>query len=117
LSSTSESTTPVSPGTVGQILAGIGATITLLGAFGIALSAIGITLLLLGTIVSAPYAANPGPYLHDWWSVLGVAALVCLVGIGVWFLAEPAGNVLMLLGAIAALVAVGLALPRALRSS
>jgi len=80
----------------------------LLGPFGIALPAIGVTLLVVGVIISAPYASEPGPYLHDWWSVLGVAALICLVGIGVWFVAEVPGGVLMTLGAVTALVAVGL---------
>jgi len=108
LSSTSKSSTPVSAGLVGQILAGAGAALALLGAFGIALPAIGVTLLFVGVIISAPYAGNPGPYLRDWWSVLGVTALVCLVGIGVWFASEVAGNVLITVGAVAALVAVGL---------
>lgn len=108
MSSTSKSSTPVSAGLVGQILAGTGAALALLGAFGIALSAIGVALLVTGVVISAPYAGNPGPYLRDWWSVLGVAALVCLVGFGALFLSEVAGGVLVTVGAVAALVAVGL---------
>ena len=110
MSSTSKSSTPVSAGLVGQLLAGTGAALALLGAFGIVVAAIGIALLFTGVIIAAPYASIPGPYLRDWWSVLGVAALVCLVGFGVWFASEVAGGVLITVGAVAALVAVGLGL-------
>lgn len=108
MSSTSKSSTPVSAGLVGQILAGVGAALALLAPFGIVIAAIGVTLLVCGVIVSAPYASTPGPFLAEWWSVLGIGALICLVGFGVSFLVGVLGGVLITVGAITALVAVGL---------
>jgi len=86
----------------------VGAALALLGPFGIALSAIGVTCLVVGVIIAAPYAGNPGPFLADWWNVLAIGALICLVGFGIGFLAGVVGGVLITIGAITALVAVGL---------
>ena len=108
MNSTSKSSFQADPGLVGQLLAGFGATLTLLGAFTIVLPAIGIALLVFGVIIAAPYASEPGPYLRDWWTVLGIAAVVCLVGIGLWFVSEPVGGLVMAGGAIGALVAAAL---------
>jgi len=84
----------------------------LLAPFGIAVAAIGVTLLVCGVIVAAPYAGSPGPYLAEWWNVLGIGALICLVGFGAGFLSDVLGGVLITAGAITALVAVGLGAER-----
>jgi len=98
-------------GFAGQILAGIGAILTLLGPFALALSAAGIACLLLGVIISAPQARHSGPFMVEWWTVLAVATLVCLVGFAVAFGVPGVGGVLSAGGAVVALVAVGLGAP------
>jgi hypothetical protein len=108
LSSTSEPGFRADAGLVGQLLAGTGATLALLGAITFALPAVGVALLVAGVIIAAPFASDPGPYLEDWWTVLGVATLVCLTGIGLWFVSTVAGGILITAGAILALVAVAL---------
>jgi len=47
----------------------------------------------------------------DWWTVLAVAALVCLAGFALHYWLEVPGNILLATGAVTALVAVGLGSP------
>jgi len=111
LSSTSKQVTPVPAGLVGQAIAGLGAVLCLLFAFGIALPAAGIACLILGVIIASPHGRHPGPYMTDWWTVLAISALVCLVGFAFQYVSEVPGNILLALGAVAALVAIALGTP------
>lgn len=67
--------------------------------------------MLLGVVVSAPEARNSGPYLEQWWTALGIAALVCLTGFALELVVPVAGGVLLTIGGVAALLAVGLGTP------
>ena len=111
MSSTSKSVSPVSAGLVGQVLAGLGAVLCLLFAFGLALPAAGVACMILGVIIASPHGRHPGPYMTDWWTVLAVAALVCLGGFALQYVAEIPGNILLALGAVTALVAIALGAP------
>jgi hypothetical protein len=96
---------------VGQIIAGAGAALSLLSPVWLPLAGGGVMLMLVGVILSAPEARNRGPYLEQWWTTLGVAALVCLVGFGLELFVPRAGGILLTVGGVAALVAVGLGTP------
>jgi hypothetical protein len=67
--------------------------------------------MLLGIIISAPEARHPGPYLEQWWTFMGVAALVCLTGFALELFVPVVGGVMLTVGGIAALVAAGLGSP------
>lgn len=110
LSSTSKQATALTAGFAGQIIAGVGAAFVLLGPFGTAFAATGLALMLVGVIISAPHARQPGPFLVEWWTVLAVATMVCLVGFALGFAVDAAG-IVSAAGAIAALIAVGLGSP------
>ncbi|MGK2954681.1 MAG: hypothetical protein ACSLFI_03290 [Solirubrobacterales bacterium] len=99
------------PGFVGQLIAGAGAVLCLLGAFGIAFAAVGVTLVIVGVVVSAPFASFAGPFIVEWWTALAICALVCLTGFALGFLATALGGVVLAVGAIAALVVVALGSP------
>lgn len=90
----------------GQVAAGAGAALALLGPFSDVVSGIGVALLIVGVIVSAPAGRFPGPVMAEWWSVLGVAALVVLCGFGLGFWLSGLGGVVLTAGAISALAAV-----------
>lgn len=111
MSSTSKPGFTFSAGFAGQLIAGCGAVLTLLAPFGVALPAAGVFCLILGTVIAAPQGRHPGPFMVEWWSVLAVAALVCLIGFGLDFALPVIGSVAMTLGAITALIAVGLGSP------
>ncbi len=111
MSSTSKSVSPVSTGFIGQAIAGLGAILCLLFVFGTVLPAVGVTCLIAGVIVSASHARHPGPFMVEWWTVLAIAALVCLAGFAVHYWLEVPGNILLAAGAVTALVAVGMGAP------
>ena len=98
-------------GAVGQLVVGCGALSVLLSPIWLPLAGAGVALMLLGVVVSAPEARNSGPYLEQWWTALGIAALICLVGFVLELLVPVAGGVLMTVGGVAALLAVGLGTP------
>jgi hypothetical protein len=113
LSSTSRgrSLRPLTPGAVGQLVVGLGALSVLLSPIWLPLAGAGVALMLLGVVVSAPEARNRGPYLEQWWTALGIAALVCLVGFVLALAVPVAGGVMLTVGGVAALLAVGLGTP------
>lgn len=92
-------------------MAGAGSVLALLSPIWLPLAAVGVSLMLLGAIISAPEARNSGPYLEQWWTALGVAALLCLVGLGLELVVPVAGGMLIAIGGVAALFAVGLGTP------
>ena len=111
MSSTSSPVARLSTAATGQILAGAGAVLCLLFTFSIVLPAVGVALMLLGVVIAAPEASDPGPYMVEWWAVLGFACLACLAGFGLGFAVEEAGNILLAAGGVTALVAAGLGFP------
>lgn len=98
-------------GFAGQLIAAAGAAFALLGAFGVGFVAVGVGCLILGVVISAPYACNPGPFIAEWWTVLAVAAFICLAGLALSFVVAPLGGVLATAAAVVALVAVALGSP------
>lgn len=99
------------PGFAGQLLSGAGALLVLLGSFGVGFVGAGVGCLIVGVVVSAPYARNPGPFMAEWWTVLAVAAFICLAGFVIAFAVVPLGGIVSAAGAIVALVAVALGSP------
>lgn len=108
-SSTSDPT--LAAGRAGQLVGGCGAVLALLGPFSVWLSGAGAFILILGVVLAAPVANSPGPYLDGWWAVTGIAALACLVGFGLGFVIGWLGGLLLVAGAVTALVALGLGTP------
>jgi hypothetical protein len=108
LTSISESLTP---GRVGQLIAGLGAVFALLGAFATVLLVIGVVLMIIGVIVSAPVASYPGPQMDEWWMLMGAGAMVVLLGFAVGLLLSTIGGVLVAGGAVATLISLGLGFP------
>lgn len=108
LSSTSS---PVSTGFTGQLIAGTGAVVALLGSFGSGFEYAGAALLVLGVVISAPDAGTPGPHLSEWWTVLAVGSLAALAGVVVGLVLPVIGAVILSAGAIAGLIAVCLGAP------
>lgn len=98
-------------GTAGQLFAGIGALAVLLSPFGLPLAGAGVALMLLGVVISAPEAGNGGPYLEQWWTPMSLASLVCLVGFALELVIPAVGGLLLTVGGVAALLAVGLGMP------
>lgn len=94
------------PALAGQIIAGIGAALALLGPFSDLLAGIGTAALIFGVVLSAPAGRHPGPVMVEWWSVLAISALVVLCGFGLGFWLTAPGGVLLTAGAVAALAAV-----------
>jgi len=113
LSSTSRglSSNQLTAGSVGQLTVGFGALLALLSPIWLPLAAAGALLMVLGVIISAPEARQSGPYLEQWWSALAIAALLCLIGFGLELVIPVAGGVLLTVGGVTALVAVGLGTP------
>lgn len=108
LSSTSSR---VSAGFAGQLIAGAGAVTALLGTFGSGFEYAGAALLVVGLVISAPDAGAPGPHLTGWWTMLAVGTLACLIGVVVGLVLPVIGAVILSGGAIAALIAVCLGAP------
>jgi hypothetical protein len=92
-------------------VAGFGSLLVLLSPIWLPLAGAGVVLMLLGVVVSAPEARNSGPYLEQWWTALGVAALVCLVGFVLELAVPVVGGVLLVIGGVATLLVVGLGTP------
>lgn len=109
LSSTSDPA--LTAGRAGQLLAGLGATLALFGPFATWLAGTGVFLLVLGAVVAAPIAGCPGPYMANWWSVVAIAALACLIGFGLGFVVGWLGGLILVTGSVSALVAIGLGTP------
>lgn len=99
------------PALAGQVTAGVGAALALLGPFSDVVAGIGVALLILGVVLSAPAGRFPGPHLTDWWSPLALAALVVLAGFGLGFWLAAPGGIVLTLGAVVALTAVFLGTP------
>lgn len=102
---------PASAGFAGQLTAAAGAVLALLGTFGAGFEYAGVALLAIGTVISAPDAGTPGPFLEEWWTILAAGTLACLVGVVLALLVSVVGAVVLSLGAIVALVSVGLGAP------
>ncbi|MBK5109793.1 MAG: hypothetical protein JJE10_00330 [Thermoleophilia bacterium] len=107
----SSTSAPVAVGFAGQLIAGAGAVLVLLASFGPGFEYAGVAVLVLGVVVSAPDAGAPGPHLSDWWTVLALGSLACLIGVVLGLLLPVPGAIILSAGAIAALVAVGLGSP------
>lgn len=100
------------PAFAGQIIAGAGAALSLLGPFSDVVAGIGVALLIFGAVLSAPAGQVPGPVLADWWSMLAIASLATLIGFGLGFWLPAAGGVVLTAGAVTALAAVFFGSPR-----
>ncbi|MCO5315891.1 MAG: hypothetical protein M9938_07000 [Solirubrobacterales bacterium] len=98
-------------GRAGQLIAGAGATLALLGPVADWLAGIGVFTLILGVIVAAPVASNPGPYLDNWWPTIAVAGLICLIGFGLGFVVGWLGGLLLVGGGVTVLVTLFLGSP------
>ena len=94
------------PALAGQIAAGVGAALALLGPFSDVVAGVGIAILIFGVVLSAPAGGQPGPVLADWWSILAVGALVALIGFGLSFWLAAPGGIILTLGAVSSLLAV-----------
>lgn len=94
------------PTLVGQVIAGLGASLALLGPFSEAVAGVGVFVLIAGVVLSAPAGGYPGPVMNDWWSVLALAALATLIGFGLSFWLTAPGGVILSAGAVVSLVAV-----------
>ena len=94
------------PALVGQVAAGVGAALALLGPFSDVLSGIGVAVLIIGVVLSAPAGGQPGPVLVEWLSILAIAALAVLIGFGLGFWLPALGGVVLTVGAVASLAAV-----------
>jgi hypothetical protein len=107
---------PVSAGFAGQLIAAAGAVLVLLGSFGPGFEYAGVAGLIVGVVISAPDAGEPGPHLNQWWTVLASGSLACLAGVVIGLLLPVVGAVVLSVGAIVALVAVALGAPVARES-
>jgi len=90
----------------GQVIAAVGAALSLLGPFSDVVSGVGVAILIVGVVVSAPAGRHPGPVMVEWWSVLAVAALAALIGFGLGFWLSALGGVVLTAGAVTSLAAV-----------
>ena len=107
----SSTSSGVSAGLVGQLTAGVGATLALLSPIWFPLAGAGMLLLVLGVIVSAPSARDRGPYMEQWWNAIAFASLVCLAGFGLGLIVPVVGRVLLTVGGVLVLIVVALASP------
>lgn len=98
-------------GLAGQLIAGLGAGIALLGPFADWVAGAGVLILIVGVIVAAPAGRHPGPFMVEWWSVAAIGALACLIGFGLGFVLAWLGGLVLVAGAVTALVAIGLGSP------
>lgn len=98
-------------GHAGQLIAGFGATLALLGPFADWIAGTGVFILILGVVVAAPIAGRPGPVLNAWWTAVALAALACLIGFGIGFVIGWLGGLILAGGAVVALVTLALATP------
>lgn len=94
------------PALVGQVIAGLGASLALLGPFSEVVAGVGVFILIAGAVLSAPAGGSPGPVMNDWWSVLALAALATLVGFGLSFWLSAPGGLILSAGAVVSLTAV-----------
>lgn len=90
----------------GQIVAGIGAAIALLGPFSDVVAGVGVAVLIVGVVLSAPAGRHPGPVMVEWWSILAIAAVAVLAGFGLAFWLPALGGIVLTAGAVVALTAV-----------
>ncbi len=109
--SSSTSSSVRGAGFAGQLIAGLGAALALLGPFADWVAGAGVFILILGVVVSAPAGRHPGPFMVEWWSVAAIGALACLIGFGLTFVIAWLGGMILVAGAVAALVSVGLGSP------
>lgn len=98
-------------GLAGQLTAGLGAALALLGPFADWIAGAGVFILVLGVVIAAPAGRHPGPFMVEWWSVAAIGALACLIGFGLTFAVAWLGGIVLVAGAVAALVAIGLGTP------
>jgi hypothetical protein len=90
----------------GQVIAAIGAALSLLGPISDVIAGIGVAVLIIGVVVSAPAGRHPGPVMVEWWSVLAIAALAALIGFGLGFWLSALGGIILTAGAVVSLAAV-----------
>ncbi|MDQ2622609.1 MAG: hypothetical protein M3Y45_06170 [Actinomycetota bacterium] len=98
-------------GLAGQLIAGLGAVLALLVPFAEWIAGAGVFILIVGVVIAAPAGRHPGPHMVEWWSVAAIGALACLVGFGLTFVVAWLGGVILVAGAVAALISVGLGSP------
>lgn len=89
-----------------MIVIGVGAVTGLLSPLGSIPSVAGPFLVAFGTILAAPEASLPGPWLASWWRIAALAAFTCLFGLGVWFLWDRLGTAIVMFGSLLAAYAV-----------
>ncbi len=94
------------PALVGQLVAGLGSCLALLGPFSEVVAGVGVFVLIAGVVLSAPAGGFPGPVMNDWWSLLALAALAALIGFGLSFWLAGPGGVILTAGAVVSLTAV-----------
>ena len=94
------------PAVAGQLIAGAGALLSLLGPFSDVIAGIGVASLIFGVVLSAPAGRHPGPFMVEWWTVLALGALAVLIGFGLGFWLTAIGGLVLAAGAVTALVAV-----------
>lgn len=111
MSSTSRGQLLLTTGLAGQLIVGLGALLVLLTPIWFPLAGMGVLLILLGIVLAAPEAGRSGPYLDHWWTLMAAAALVCLTGFALEFVVPVFGGVMLTVGGVTALVAVGLGAP------
>lgn len=78
----------------------------LLAPLGVVATVTGVFLVALGTIIAAPESSRPGVGLGNWWRLAAIAAFICLVGLGLWFLSERIGAAIVMGGSLLAAFAV-----------
>ena len=88
------------PALAGQIVAGTGAALALLGPFSDVVAGIGVAILIIGVVLAAPAGRHPGPVMVEWWSILAIAALIALIGYGLAFWLPSLGGVILTIGAV-----------------
>jgi hypothetical protein len=93
------------------LLVGLGSLLALLSPVWLPLAAAGSALMVLGVVVSAPEARQSGRYLEQWWTAMGLASLVCLIGFGLELVLPVAGGILLSAGGVVGLLAVALGTP------
>lgn len=94
------------PAVAGQLIAGAGALLSLLGPFSEVISGIGVASLIFGVVLSASAGRHPGPFMVEWWTFLAVGALAVLIGFGLGFWLTALGGVILTAGAVTSLAAV-----------
>ena len=89
-----------------MMVVGAGAVIGLLSPLGAAPTVAGPFLVSFGAILAAPESSLRGPWLASWWRLTAIAAFICLIGLGTWFLSDRVGTAIVIVGSLLAAYAV-----------